>query len=304
MKRFIVTTTINPPTEAVKLFDEMPGWHLIVIGDQKTPNNYKLKNGTYVSPAEQELFAKTLSAAIGWNCIQRRNLGFAMAHHLGAELVATVDDDNIPLEGWGQDLLVGKDIEMDEYLVDDIAFDPISVTNYPHLWHRGFPFQLLNDRKSNQKIRSTIKPMIQADFWNGDPDIDAVCRMEHRPTCAFGPEPFPFCSNQFSPFNSQNTFIHADVLAEYFMFPFIGRMDDIWASYYVQALGHRVAYSQASVTQDRNIHDLTEDMKKEFLGYEKNLALIKALRLDPQSIFSFLPERSQKAFEEYRKLFQ
>ena len=37
---------------------------------------------------------------------------------------------------------------------------------------------------------------IQADFCNGDPDIDAICRMEHSPECRFKEKVFPFTSNK------------------------------------------------------------------------------------------------------------
>ena len=39
--------------------------------------------------------------------------------------------------------------------------------------------------------------MVSADFWNGDPDIDAICRMEYRPDCKFDEKYFPFSSNTF-----------------------------------------------------------------------------------------------------------
>jgi len=42
-----------------------------------------------------------------------------------------------------------------------------------------------------------------ADFWNGDPDIDAICRMEHAPVCEFDEACFPIASNNPVPFNSQ-----------------------------------------------------------------------------------------------------
>ena len=41
MKKFIVTTTINNVTPALRKFDEMSGWHLIAIGDKKTPNLFE-----------------------------------------------------------------------------------------------------------------------------------------------------------------------------------------------------------------------------------------------------------------------
>ena len=38
VKKVIVTTTINPPTEAILRFDAMTDWDLVVIGDKKTPD--------------------------------------------------------------------------------------------------------------------------------------------------------------------------------------------------------------------------------------------------------------------------
>ena len=38
MNKFIVTTTIQKPTEATLKFIEKSDWHLIVVGDLKTPH--------------------------------------------------------------------------------------------------------------------------------------------------------------------------------------------------------------------------------------------------------------------------
>jgi hypothetical protein len=301
----IVCTSINPPTEAISKFDAMKDWTLVVVGDLKTPENYKLKNGVYLSPMDQENLNKNLSDEIGWNCIQRRNFGFLWAHKNDAQVVAVVDDDNIPYENiWGVDLLVDKKIKSNEYISNSIAFDPISVTNYPQLWHRGFPLQLLAKRKFENSGVEYITPKIQADFWNGDPDIDAICRLEHAPECNFDSKVFPFHSKKISPFNSQNTFISAEILKDYFLFPHVGRMDDIWAAFYIQSLGNQVVYSKASVYQDRNAHDLIKDMKNEYLGYENNLNLINDLSVNPQLIKKYLPERSIKAWRLYRECFE
>ena len=150
--KYIVTTTINPPTKAIELFDSMIDWKLIVIGDLKTPKNYNLKNGMYISPNEQENYNKKLSDAIGWNCIQRRNFGIMMAYDMGAEIIATIDDDNIPYKNWGLDLLINKNVTLKSYETTQIAFDPIFPTNHGHLWHRGFPIQLLSKRDKQEKI--------------------------------------------------------------------------------------------------------------------------------------------------------
>ncbi len=282
----------------------MKDWELVVIGDKKTPKDYKLSRGIYVTPEMQEEYDKPFSDAIGWNCIQRRNFGLLWAHDMHADVIAVVDDDNIPQAGWGENLMVGNEVEVNFYQTDLPAFDPVGATNHKHIWHRGFPLELLPKRDYSRKNRRKMKVDVQADFWDGDPDIDAVCRMEHAPECKFDDSFFPIASNRLSPFNSQNTFIAGYMLKDYFLYPHIGRMDDIWAAYYVQSKGWKVAYAKASVYQERNIHDLTRDMKQEYIGYENNLRLVKDLAADPRSIVGYLPGQAVWATELYRRHFE
>ncbi len=303
MKKVIVTTTINPPTKAIDRFQSMVDWDLVVIGDKKTPADYHLRRGIFVTPEEQEKYDPDLSQAIGWNCIQRRSFGLLWAKDMKADIVALVDDDNIPLESWGENLLVGREVEVNYYETDLPAFDPVGATNHGNLWHRGFPLQLLSKRDYTRKSRRKVHVDVQADFWNGDPDIDAVCRMEHAPECEFDPGQFPIAANKIGPFNSQNTFLSGRCLKDYFLFPHVGRMDDIWAAYFLQAKGYGVVYNKASVYQDRNIHDLIRDMRQEYLGYENNLRLVSDLARDSESILAYLPGLSAWAFQLYRRHF-
>ncbi|MEL0238392.1 MAG: hypothetical protein VW946_02870, partial [Gammaproteobacteria bacterium] len=117
MNKIIVTTTINDPQEATLKFAAMTDWHLIVVGDTKTPHNLyrNLENVTYLSPEDQESLSKELSDSIGWKSIRRRNLGFLKAYQMGADVMATVDDDNIPLENWGENLYIGSEVEVNYY---------------------------------------------------------------------------------------------------------------------------------------------------------------------------------------------
>ncbi len=303
MKKVIVTTTINPPTEAVEKFDALPDWTLVVIGDLKTPADYKLKRGVYVAPPEQEKDDRELSDAIGWKCIQRRNFGLLWAHDLGADLVALVDDDNIPYADWGKDLLLGRPAEVNFYRTDLPAFDPVGATNHRQLWHRGYPLQLVPQRDYSRRSRKKMEFDVQADFWDGDPDIDAVCRMIYKPECKFDPRSFPIAADKLAPFNSQNTILKGSLLKDYFLFPYVGRMDDIWAAYYVQARGAQVVFNRASVYQQRNEHDLVVDMKREYPGYENNLQIVGRLSGNPDAILDYLPPESQKAFSLYRRHF-
>ena len=192
-------------------------------------------------------------------------------------------------------------MEVNFYETDLPAFDPVGATNHPHLWHRGYPLQLIPKRRYDRKSRRKIRVDVQADFWNGDPDIDAICRMEHAPECDFDPGRFPMAANKMGPFNSQNTFLRGALLKDYFLFPHVGRMDDIWGAYYLQAKGAKVLYNKASVYQQRNIHDLVVDMREEYLGYEHNLRIVEGLPGEPESILNFLPGRSVWALQLYRR---
>lgn len=304
----IVTTTIYSVSEATKKFATFKDWHLYIVGDTKTPHeeyiNFSKNNDnvSYLSPEYQEKSFKEISDLIGWKSIQRRNIGFLQALKDGADIIASVDDDNIPLDNWGKNLMIGKPTNVYYYETDDIAFDPVGVTNYKNLWHRGFPIQNLHQRNNKYKItRKTIIPDIQADFWNGDPDIDAVCRLEHKPMCFFDNKYFPLATNTFSPFNSQNTFFSREAMKKYFVIPYpgVGRMDDIWSSYYIESLNFNVVYNEATVFQDRNIQDLTKNLTMEYIGYEKTKELLESLKKNPENFKRYLPEHSQKFMDSY-----
>ena len=91
----------------------MKEWDLIEVGDKKTPHDaYKNIDCVYLSPDDQEKINKPLSDAIGWNKIQRRNMGFLYAYMNGVDVLSTVDDDNIPYENWGNDVYVGQEMEI------------------------------------------------------------------------------------------------------------------------------------------------------------------------------------------------
>jgi len=301
----IISTSINPPTEAIKKYDNLKNWTLVVVGDKKTPKNFKLKNGIYLSPKKQEKIDRKLSDILGWNLIERRNLGLVYAKKCKAKVVALVDDDNIPYKNWGKNILIGKTIAAKFYKTGQPVFDPIYQTNYKNLWHRGFPVDRLDQRENLIYTVKKVKVDVQADFWNGDPDIDAIARIMQKPKCNFKNKYFPFYSNKISPFNSQNTFLDASLLKYYFLFPDQGRMHDIWASYYLQYVKKiNVIYSKPSVFQDRNLHDLGLDLKKELIGLKYTSAIINKMSKKQFKLIDFFSKKSIKAYKLYLKHFK
>ncbi len=328
MKKAIVTTTINAPTKAIYKFVEIAkrdDWHIFIVGDQKTPHaaykQLQLDNEcvTYITPEMQEEASPLLSELIGWNCIQRRNFGFIWAFRAGAEVIATVDDDNIPYDNWGQYLSLGHKPLLAVYEADEI-FDPFMGSNTQGLWHRGFPIQLMESRTRANRLRGSEKDLlrlkntclVQADFWDGEPDVDAVCRIAKGPfECRFDHD--RFAGTAPGPFNSQNTFFHRDAFPHYFLFPHIGRMDDIWASYVLQALfPDSVVYGPASVYQERNPHDLSKDLAAEMIGYKETLNFCRAIFGKgyekegdiTEHIEFFAGMKAAAAYREYKRCFE
>lgn len=308
MIKAIATTTINPPTKGIMemlKIAKADGWLFIIAGDKKTPHKAYQDIASvedcviYLHPDDQEDMSKQLSELIGWNCIQRRNFSIIEAYHQGAEIIALWDDDNIPYTNWGKTIKVNQESAPIMYKTNAAVFDPLAPC-FPALWHRGFPHQLLDERQFAKAPMKKFKVLVQADFWDGNPDVDAVCRIALNPNVQFRPSMASFTSNAIMPFNSQNTFLSRELFPTYFLFPHIGRMDDIWASFVTQfSFPESVIFSKATVYQERNPHDLNKDLEQEIIGYKHSLDFVKS----PEDWQKFLPAKSLEAYEVYKGLF-
>jgi hypothetical protein len=52
-KQFIAITSIFPPTEGIVKFSSLEDWQTIVVGDKKTPGDWKLENTIFISVNDQ-----------------------------------------------------------------------------------------------------------------------------------------------------------------------------------------------------------------------------------------------------------
>ncbi|MEM7144139.1 MAG: hypothetical protein AAF591_03325 [Verrucomicrobiota bacterium] len=309
MNRYIVTTTIYEPTEATLKYCDIArekGWVLVVVGDKATPEaSYRKLEARYGDcvrylsvEAQAERFPE-VSESLGWGCIQRRNVGFLYAYEAGAEVVATVDDDNVPYDSWGDEVFVGETIDVALYAHRRFGvFDPLSVTSEKALWHRGYPIECVPEKNDVERLeRKKRRVLVQADLWDGDPDVDAICRLSLRPEVRFEALEV-FGSPQISPFNSQNTFLSREVMSSYAVLPGVGRMDDIWGGYILQHhFPGSVIYHAATVRQDRHDQDLVANLEKELCGYRGTLGLLG----DLGNYISHLPAATVRFLEIYQR---
>ena len=310
MKKIIVTTTINAPTEAIRKFDAMPDWELVVVGDKKTPK-YELERGTFLPWTYVGEQYAALVELIGYNSVRLgRMVAFIEGYKRGADILASIDDDCIPMENWGKEIYVGREISAKEYSIykSSICFDPhISSWSEKQPPHRGLP---LEEHSSSYQIgKTSIVPLVQENLCDGEPDVDALHRLviDYEEWCDWLDEPY-FC-NSFSPINTQNTFIHRSALKDFYAnIPFIGRADDIWAGYIFQWLHPRSTVycpPTAKHAQERTIQSIVDDLEDEIFMYRntyKFLKTIKTVGLEAAEMV-FLPQKAIQAIEIYRSYF-
>ena len=99
-KKHIVITSINEPTEGVLLFSKMKDYKLIVIGDNKSPENWFCENVEYYSSTNQLKLNFELVKILPYNHYCRKMIGYLIAIENGAEYIVDTDDDNIPKLDW------------------------------------------------------------------------------------------------------------------------------------------------------------------------------------------------------------
>jgi hypothetical protein len=143
-------------------------------------------------------------------------------------------------------------------------------------YHRGYPQKVRWTEREHFAAtgRCRRRIAVNAGFWLDNPDIDALTRMERQPTVrGFQPgftENIALLPGTWSPFNSQNTSLMREVVPAYFLSPYIGRYDDIWAGYIVNRIAERfgdaIAFGAPLVRQQRNPHNLWNDLDAERNG--------------------------------------
>jgi len=321
MRTAIVTTTINVPT-LLKDYKKLK-CDIIVIGDKRTPPETatfcEQNDISYFDVKSQLHYLKRfpeLKKYLPYNSIQRRNIGILMAYEAGYEKIVTIDDDNYMLNRkylkehkLGKRKICTVSSDTGWFNVCKGLIDKKRRTFY----HRGFPLEKRTDEMYILSQPEKKNVVVNAGLWLGDPDIDAMTRLYYLADPIDARQyPNPDIALEigtWSPFNSQNTALHRDIIPAYFLHPYIGRYDDIWASYVVKKiadhLGDYIAFGRPLVDQKRNVHNYWKDLDKE-RDMERNTDFINQLQdisLEGADYFTCYKEIAEKlqGFDEYVK---
>jgi len=297
----IVITTIFPPTEGVRRFASRRDWELVVVGDRKTPANWRLSGTTYLSPDVQRKRFPRISKVVPWNHYSRKLIGYLEAIRIGSTTIVDADDDNIPKPGWGFPPTEG----MHEEISGARGFVNVYqyFTRLP-IWPRGLPLDLvLSPRYALPKrSRRKLKVGVWQGLADGDPDVDAIYRLTNNKRCVFADRaPIVLKPNTYSPFNSQNTLFCRKLFPLLYLPTSVSfRFTDILRSLVAQPImavaGYRLGFTKATVVQKRNPHDYLQDFESEIPCYLLGRKAIEAVGEAVHSSLS-VGENLEKAYK-------
>lgn len=273
--RFVIITSIYPPTDAVRAFAAWPGWTTVVVGDRKSPPDWTCDGVVYLGLDAQRALAPAFCRHLPENTYTRKMAGYAYAFAHGATAIFESDDDNIPYPGAAQ--VVNAHLAQRGALAPALASDSGWVNVYAHfgaagVWPRGYPMHKLRDAAVHDGGPALPWGVLQY-LADGDPDVDAVYRMTSGAEVHFARgRALSLAAASYTPFNSQATLW----LPESFPLMFLplgiaDRVTDILRGYLALASlwqhGRTLACASPVVYQVRNPHDLQKDFEQEIPLY-------------------------------------
>ena len=279
---YIIITSINLPTEAVKQFSEISKYHLIVIGDKKTQSPYYYPGVNFYSIKDQKKLDFKIISKLPYNHYSRKMIGYLIAIKNGADRIIDTDDDNIPYDYWGFPDFDGTYDSINE----NMGFINIyQAFTKQKIWPRGLPLNLIN---SNFDFNPIIKKFTcKVGIWQGladvDPDVDSIYRLTINHPCTFNKRAPLVCKKgTISPFNTQNTIIRKELFPLLYLPTTVTfRYTDILRSLVAQPimwlLGYELGFTQATVFQKRNPHNYFKDFISEIPMFETTEMVIELM---------------------------
>jgi hypothetical protein len=290
MSRWIVITTINPPTRALERVSRLctsGEWNAVVIGDTRTPPDWRAEGIHFLDVAAQRDLYGELAEAIPLRHYSRKNLGYLFALEHGADVILDMDDDNIPYDSFGSG--IEREIPPGARIVEGAEW--VNVYRHfvpedaPVIWPRGLPLDSIHVTGRARDLEKARVCPIQQYLADNDPDVDAIYRLLQPRPLTFDPQASPVVLGEgvWVPINAQNAvFFHEAFPLTYLPARVSFRMTDIWRSFVALAAlavhGFTAAFRTSTVTQERNVHDLMRDFEDEVPGYLNNRRIGEELR--------------------------
>ena len=302
MKKFIIITTINEKSQAIKKFEQLEDWNIILVGDKKSQRIESNEKITFLSVEDQNKLDFKIVDNCPYNHYARKNIGYLYALSEGADIIYDTDDDNLPYDDWKmEDLICNINIQTQgKYLNIYRYFTNVRV------WPRGFP---LDEIWSKYDFRINESKPKKIAVWQGladiQPDVDAIYRLTQNQQIQFEKKPSVYLEKSvYCPFNSQNTFWRKEFFPLLYLPTTTSfRFTDILRGYIAQRLmweeDFHLGFTKATVYQNRNVHDLMNDFEQEiecYMNVKKVVYILDTIELDGSMI--------ENLFKIYSELFK
>jgi hypothetical protein len=305
---FLIITSIAPSTNKVlqTFACECPqnNVHFIVIGDSKSPVGFSLSNCDFYSLDQQRRLSFNLAGSLPECKYSRKNLGYLLAMKQGANIIVETDDDNFPTaEFWEE-----RSANQKSHILSNKGW--VNIYRYyttENIWPRGFALEHLRDESAGLDNKTEyLHCPIQQGLCDENPDVDGVYRLvlplpvtfQRAGNIALG-------NGSWCPFNSQNTTWFKEAFPLMYLPTRCNfRMTDIWRSFIAQRIawvnGWNILFSNATVYQQRNEHNLLKDFEDEIPGYLNNRMICeKLMRLELQAGTAHIFENMVKCYETF-----
>lgn len=279
---FKIITTINEKTEAIEKFQNIDSESkIILIGDLKSKHiksNEKIK---FLNIEDQKELGFKSFETLPYNHYARKNLGYLFALNNGAEIIYDTDDDNIPYNNWFTPEFEG---EYSLTTKNQRYSNTYAYFTKEKIWPRGFP---LSYEKESYHESELEKQDVKIGVWQGladlDPDVDAIYRLIIGKEVIFDKNsPIVLKPGTYCPFNSQNTTWRKTMIPyAYLPSTVTFRFTDILRGYITQRClweyNLHLGFHEATVYQERNVHDLMKDFESELPCYTQTEKVVDIL---------------------------
>lgn len=284
---YIVVTSINGVTEAIKKFSKIDDWKVVVVGDLKSVT-YQHENVKFLTVQEQQDLGFNIFNTTPYNHYSRKNIGYIYSIGQGAEYVYDTDDDTIPYKNWGI-----KDFKCDKAILGDKYINPFSFFTDQNVWPRGYHLPYINKIQQYTKEDGDYNVGVWQGIIDGDSDFDAIYRLIINKHIKFNDhEDIVISPNSYSPFNTQSTLWNKKLYSlMYIPITVDFRFTDILRGYIAQRImwdhGYRLGFHSPNTYQIRNAHDYYKDFLGEISMYQnipKVVELLDQIKLPNDSI--------------------
>lgn len=280
----VIITTINKPTETILKHINNKEYDVIIVGDNKTPNDYKNLDCIFLDVMAQKKLFPHLSNLIPYNHYCRKNLGYLFAIKKGYSIIYETDDDNIPYDNF--DSILSTNDFSNTKIIQEYENKWINIfkhfTNNNHIWPRGYPLALIKQQSSTLSLSDNtqnIKPAIITGLVENDPDVDALFRLIciHDKDIVWKNNETVIVSNKnICVFNTQNTFwLNKNLFVNMLIpssvsFRYCDILRGIITNIILNITNNHLMYISPNVIQIRNEHNLMSDFISEYEMYFHN----------------------------------